>query len=195
MQKSHTTEVVLLSAVQLGTDSNCVAVFKSPIPYSSETVSLHFRAMSLYLLTKNCTTKIWKISGSAALLRSGPTVWITSVLYYSCKKQKGSRFATKLSRNQATEPCFHIFAMIQTYTYLYSSKLTVVSTKATELKSVFPPRKFYTKQMFVLLRIKRMRLRNHVDTQTVKRSRRWKSYAMCIYTVLNLKCWKCARMK
>jgi len=40
------------------------------------------------------------------------------------------------------------------------------------LQSVFPLRKFYTEQMFVLLSTKRMQLRNHADTQTVKRSQR-----------------------
>jgi len=34
--------------------------------------------------------------------------------------------------------------------------------------------------MFVLLRRKRMQLRNHADAQTVKLSQRWKGYA--IYT-------------
>jgi len=37
---------------------------------------------------------------------------------------------------------------------------------------VFPLRKFYTEQMFVSLRLKRMLLRNHADTQTVKHSQR-----------------------
>jgi len=37
---------------------------------------------------------------------------------------------------------------------------------------MFPQRKFYTEQMFVLLRTKRMQLRNHADTQTVKDSQR-----------------------
>jgi len=32
------------------------------------------------------------------------------------------------------------------------------------LQAVFPPRKFCTEQMFVLLRTKRMQLRNHADT-------------------------------
>jgi len=40
------------------------------------------------------------------------------------------------------------------------------------LRPVFPLKKFYTEQMFVLLRTKRMQLRNHADTQTVKRSKR-----------------------
>jgi len=39
-------------------------------------------------------------------------------------------------------------------------------------QAVFPLRKFYTEQMFVLLRTKRMQLRNHADTQPVKRSQR-----------------------
>jgi len=37
-------------------------------------------------------------------------------------------------------------------------------------KTVFPLRKFCTEQMFVLLRKNPMQLRNHADTQTVKRS-------------------------
>jgi len=40
------------------------------------------------------------------------------------------------------------------------------------LHTVFPLRKFYTEQMILLLRTKRMQLRNHADTQTVKRSQR-----------------------
>jgi len=38
------------------------------------------------------------------------------------------------------------------------------------LRPVFPLRKFYTEQMLVLLRTKCIQLRNHADTQTVKRS-------------------------
>jgi len=37
--------------------------------------------------------------------------------------------------------------------------------------------------MFVLLRTKRMQLRNHVDTQTVKRSQRLKGYAVYMYRI------------
>jgi len=47
--------------------------------------------------------------------------------------------------------------------------------------AVFSLRKFYTEQMFALLRKKRMQLRNHADTQTVKRSQHWKGYAIYIY--------------
>ena len=49
--------------------------------------------------------------------------------------------------------------------------------------AVFPLRKFHTEQMFVLLRTKRMQLRNHACTQTVKRSQRWKDYAIYIYRI------------
>jgi len=38
--------------------------------------------------------------------------------------------------------------------------------------AVLPLRKFYTEKMFVLLRTKRIQLRNHADTQIVKRSQR-----------------------
>jgi len=41
-------------------------------------------------------------------------------------------------------------------------------------RALFPPRKFYTEQMYVLLRTQ---LRSHVDTQPVKR---YKSYAIYI---------------
>jgi len=44
--------------------------------------------------------------------------------------------------------------------------------------AVFPVRKFCTEQMFVLLRTKRMQLRNHPDTQTAKHSQRKKGYAI-----------------
>jgi len=37
---------------------------------------------------------------------------------------------------------------------------------------MFPLRIFYIEQMFALLRTERMQLRNHADTQTVKRSKR-----------------------
>jgi len=40
------------------------------------------------------------------------------------------------------------------------------------LLAVFPQRKFYTEQMFILLRTKR----NHADTQTVKCSNRTMRY-------------------
>jgi len=59
---------------------------------------------------------------------------------------------------------------------------------------VFPLRKFYAEQMFVLLRTKRMQLRNHTDTQTVKRFQRQKGYVMYIYRI-NLECWKCAKLR
>jgi len=59
---------------------------------------------------------------------------------------------------------------------------------------VFPLKKFYAEQMFVLLRTRQMRLCNHVDTQqwsvrNVKRDMRY------IHTALNSECWKCARMR
>ena len=44
-------------------------------------------------------------------------------------------------------------------------------------QSDFPLRKFYTAQMFVLVR---MRLRNHADAHTVKRFKRCKGCAVCI---------------
>jgi len=50
--------------------------------------------------------------------------------------------------------------------------------------------------MFVLLRTKRMQLRNHADTQTVKRSKQWSvTRAMrYIYIYLQYQIWnKCAR--
>jgi len=61
-------------AIQLRNDSSCVAIFKSSISYLFEKASLHLRIMSLYLLTKNCSIKKWKISGSvaAALPYSAP---------------------------------------------------------------------------------------------------------------------------
>jgi len=40
------------------------------------------------------------------------------------------------------------------------------------LPTVFPLRKFYTEQMFVLLRTERMQLLNHACTQPVKRFQR-----------------------
>jgi len=58
-------------------------------------------------------------------------------------------------------------------------------------QAVFLLRKFCTEQMFLLVG---MQLRNHVDvTQTVKRFKHYKSYAM--YTMLNLECCMCARMR
>jgi len=49
--------------------------------------------------------------------------------------------------------------------------------------------------MFVMLRTNRVQLRNHADTQTVKRSQRLKGYAIDIYRILNLEGWKRARMR
>jgi len=55
---------------------------------------------------------------------------------------------------------------------------STVYTKRLQLKlfrgigAVFTLRKFYTEQMFALLRTERMQLRNNVDTRTVKRSQR-----------------------
>jgi len=54
--------------------------------------------------------------------------------------------------------------------------------------SSVPVRKFYIDQMFVSVR---MQCHNHVDTQTVKRVER----AMQYYTISNLECCKCARMR
>jgi len=52
---------------------------------------------------------------------------------------------------------------------------------------MFPLRKFYTEQMFVLFRTKRVQLRNHADTQTVNCSQRWKGYVIYVYTVHSIK--------
>jgi len=64
------------------------------------------------------------------------------------------------------------------------------------MQAVFPQRKFYTEQMFVLLRTKRMEWCNRADTPTVKRSQRQKGCAIYISgpTALNLERWKSARM-
>jgi len=69
---------------------------------------------------------------------------------------------------------------------LNSSKQFITTTHRWDQCSL---RKFYTEQMFVMLRTKRMQLRNHADTQTAKRSQRWKGYAKSIYTAFNLECW------
>jgi len=44
--------------------------------------------------------------------------------------------------------------------------------RTIQQQAAFPLRKFNAEQMFVLLRTKRMQLRNHADTQPVKRSQR-----------------------
>jgi len=44
--------------------------------------------------------------------------------------------------------------------------------------------------MFVLLRTERMQLRNHADAQTVKRSKRYKGYATCVYIHIYRDCIK-----
>jgi len=75
--------MVLLSAVQRRTDSSCVAIFESSIPHLSENVPVHFRLMPLYLLlllTKNCSIKNLKNSGSAVLPARIAGVWDTPVL-------------------------------------------------------------------------------------------------------------------
>ena len=48
---------------------------------------------------------------------------------------------------------------------------------------MFRLRKLYAEQMFVFLRIKRMQLRNHADTQPVKRFQGWMDYAIYTYRI------------
>jgi len=81
-------------------------------------------------------------------------------------------------------------------TYFLVSFSTNIGTQcmifcnAATSTAVFPPRKLYTEQMFVKVR---MQLRNHSHTtseafQVAK--------ALCdIYTIFNLECCKCARMR
>jgi len=49
--------------------------------------------------------------------------------------------------------------------------------------TLFPLRKFYAEQMLALLRTKRMQLRNHADSKTMKRSLGWKGYAIYTYNI------------
>jgi len=53
---------------------------------------------------------------------------------------------------------------------------------------MFPVRKFYIEQTYVSVR---MQFHNYVDTQLTKRFER----AMRVYTISNLECCKCTRMK
>ena len=53
-----------------------------------------------------------------------------------------------------------------------------------------PVRTFYIEQMFVLVR---MQFHNHVDTQPVKRFER--AMRCTVYTISNLECCTCARMR
>jgi len=57
------------------------------------------------------------------------------------------------------------------------------------LHAVFPLRKFYTERMFVLVR---MQLRNHVDARAEKA---FKALKWELYTILNLQCCKCVKMR
>jgi len=56
--------------------------------------------------------------------------------------------------------------------------------------AVFPLRKFYTEQMFVLVR---MQLRNHVECRHTT-SEALQGLLRNKYTILTLECCKCARM-
>ena len=77
-------------------------------------------------------------------------------------------------------------ANVSKYTYeffrLASTKSDILCREESGQKynvwsSVFPLRKFYTEQIFVLVS---MQLRNHVDAQLVKRFKRWKAHAIYI---------------
>ena len=52
------------------------------------------------------------------------------------------------------------------------ANLPLLKLNSILMQAVFPLRKFYTEQMFVLLRTKHMQLRNHADTQPMNRSQR-----------------------
>jgi len=58
--------------------------------------------------------------------------------------------------------------------------------KTTHRVPVFPLRKFYTEQMFVLLRTRRKQLPNHADTEGVKRSQLERTMRY-IYSVLKFR--------
>jgi len=60
---------------------------------------------------------------------------------------------------------------------------------------VFPLRKFYTEQLFVLLHTERMQLRNYTDTQTVLSVPNAKNAMRYRYTALNLESSKSTRMR
>jgi len=64
----------------------------------------------------------------------------------------------------------HCWKRQQCYLYKYAGKWE--RRWGGKNYPVFPLRKLYTEQMFVLLRTERMQLRNHTDTQNVKPSQR-----------------------
>jgi len=106
-------------------------------------------------------------------------------------------FRQSLARNQ----WFSISFMPRSYPRLPSStRNESVKTSSHRCNSspysspLFPLRKSYAEQMF-LLRTYAHATSQPCRPQTVKRSQRWKGYAIYIYTVLNLECWKCARTR
>jgi len=114
------------------------------------------------------------------------------------------------ARGVSEQWCYDVIVLIQPCYDLFDedvlSKSKTVAMYAHDKQfllfvgewAVLPLTKLYTEQMFVLLRTKRMQLRNHADkTQrsvpSVKRAMRY-IYTYSIHTVLNLECCKCARM-
>jgi len=86
---SHTTEMVLFSAVSLRTDLSCIVISKSSVPYLSEDVSLYFRIMFLYQLTKYCSIKTEISAGvlhshtlHPCCLTNSISVWLN---FYYCR--------------------------------------------------------------------------------------------------------------
>ena len=55
--------------------------------------------------------------------------------------------------------------------------------KISSYPAVFPLRKFYTEQIFILVS---MQLRNHVETQPLKRFKRYKDCAIYMHKILNV---------
>jgi len=114
-----------------------------------------------------------------------------------------NKFALIPSNNNNFVTCMQLtFLSSQRSTYMHPTSLkiqktdcstwhlyfwvSVVSRLSVKLlsKPVFPLRKFYTEQMFVLVR---MELRKHVNTQLVKRFKQWKVYAIYIrYGIWNV---------
>ena len=125
-------------------------------------------------------TASWKLSTGCTTHKS---IYLTSldkedVTLHQCElwRTLGRVCGTRVARvqRQTFQPAYQGPRTCNPFCALSSATRQTIdcSLKRMALRPVFPLKKFYTEQMFVLLRTKRMQLRNHADTQTVKRSKR-----------------------
>jgi len=84
-----------------------------------------------------------------------------------CSNQLFFMFSVKIEEKLELTKFFLNFKTVQ-----FSFVFVLTSGRLPECHEQCPSKKFYTEQMFVCLRTKRMQLRKHADTQIVKRSQR-----------------------